>query len=96
VLVLSVDAVNRAIPVCVVVPLSHQLDKANRQFRIRIVESGKINESGTKGSPGDSVALTEQIRCISRQRLDPKRVAYLKPVALAAVEAGVKYVLGLP
>lgn len=60
------------------------------------MEAEKTPEPGTKGCPGDSLALTEQVRCISRARLDPKRIARVSPIALGAVEAGIKYVLGLP
>lgn len=82
---------------CVVVPLTRQLQKSNRHFRIRILESYKIAEAGhSREVAGDSLALTEQIRFISRDRLDAQRVASLNPLALAAVEAGVKFVLGLP
>lgn len=97
VLVVSASKLNDALPrICVIVPLTTNLDKANRNFRIRILESAKIPEQGTSGCPGDSVALTEQIRCISRDRLDENRIARAKPVAVAAVEAGIKFVLGLP
>ncbi|MEW6211538.1 MAG: type II toxin-antitoxin system PemK/MazF family toxin [Acidobacteriota bacterium] len=96
VLVISVDIINENLPICVIVPLSNQLHKENRHHRIRIVESEKIQEPGTRGCPGDSLALTEQLRCISRNRLDANRVARLKPIAMGAVEAGIKYVLGLP
>ena len=96
VLILSVDVINASLPICVIVPLSAQLAKANTSHRIRILESEKIQEPGTQGCRGESLALTEQVRCIARKRLDHKRVARLEPVALASVEAGVKYVLGLP
>ena len=96
VLVVSVDIINKALPVCVVVLLSEQLHKENRHHRIKILETQKVQEPGTKGCPGDSLALTEQIRCISRKRLDPKRIATVKPLGVAAVEAGIKFVLGLP
>ena len=96
VVVISVDVVNSTLPICVVVPLTGKLDKPNPLHRIRVHESSKIQESGTGGCKGDSLALTEQIRCISRSRLDAKRVARLTPVAIAAIEAGVKYVLGIP
>jgi mRNA-degrading endonuclease toxin of MazEF toxin-antitoxin module len=96
VLVVSADKINQSgMPICVVVPLSTQVHKANRQFRILIPENQKIPEPGTSGCPGDSVALTEQIRSISTDRLDAQRVAKVKPAATAAVEAGIKYVLRL-
>lgn len=97
VLVISVDSINVKLPICTFVPLSAQVHKANRQFRILIPESQKIQELGTKGSQGDSLALTEQTRCISIERLlDQKRVARLKTEALGAVEAGVRFILGIP
>jgi mRNA interferase MazF len=94
VLVLSTDAVNERLPICIIVPLSNQLQKVNRHHRIKILESEKIQEAGTPGCPGESLALTEQIRCISQQRLGQK-VASVKPVAIAAIEAGIKFVLKL-
>lgn len=96
VLVVSVDSINSRLPICVVVPLSEQVQKVNRLFRILILEAEKIDEPGTIGCPGESLALTEHIRSISRDRLDPQRVARLRPNAMAAVEAGIKYVLRLP
>jgi len=96
VLIISINTINASLPICVIVPLSAQIQKQNRHHRIYIDESQKVSEPGTSGCPGESLALTEQVRCIGRKRLDPKRVAYLKPTALAAVESGVKYVLGLP
>ena len=66
---------------------------------LEIVNSPTVEDfrkPGTQGCRGESLALTEQVRCIARKRLDPKRVTRLESVALASVEAGVKYVLGLP
>ncbi len=94
VLVVSVSVIN-ALPICIIVPLTSQLNKANRHHRIILIESHKIQEPGTQGCRGDSLALTEQIRSISRIRLDAQRIAKLKPTAMAAVEAGIKYVLGI-
>lgn len=96
VLVVSVNIINSNLPVCVVIPLSKQLHKKNRQHRILISESEKIQSPNTGGCKGDSLVLTEQIRMISRDRLDPKKIAKLKPMGLGAVEAGMKYILGLP
>ena len=98
VVVITADPINAALPkICIVVPLSSIVEKANRQFRILIPESQKITEPGTGGCPGDSVALTEQTRCISTERLcNQKRVGRLKTEAIASVEAGVRYVLGIP
>jgi len=98
VLIVSVDNVNKDVPICVIVPLTGVITKTPRQFRIRIPQSEKIDEPGTSGCPGDSLALTEQIRCISVSRLDKRKgkVAQVTPQAIAAVEAGIKYVLKLP
>lgn len=99
VLVFSSNKVNDALKQegCVVVPLTRQVHKENRYFRIRILESYKIPEQGhSREVAGDSLALTEQIRFISRDRMDARRVASLNPLALAAVESGVKFVLGIP
>jgi mRNA-degrading endonuclease toxin of MazEF toxin-antitoxin module len=97
VVVVSVDSVNQQIPTCVVIPLSGSLTKTPRQFRIRIPQSEKIDVPGTTGCPGDSLALTEQIRVISVNRIDRRKgkVARVTPQALAAIEAGIKYVLKL-
>lgn len=98
VVVVTADPINVALPkICIVVPLSTVVGKANRQFRILIPESQKITEPGTNGCPGESIALTEQTRCISTERLlDLKRVGRLKTEAMGAVEAGIKFVLGIP
>ena len=99
VLVFSANLVNDALKQegCVIIPLTRQIHKVNRHFRIRILEAYKIAEPGhSREVAGDSLALTEQIRFISRDRMDAQRIASLNPVALSAVEAGVKFVLGLP
>jgi len=95
-LVVSVNTVNDRLDVVVIVPLSSKIMKVNRQFRILIPENHKITEVGTNGCPGESVALCEQVRLISKARLDDIRVAHLTPTAIASVEAGLAYVLGIP
>lgn len=97
VIVVSTDGMNQAIPTCIVVPLSSVVEKQNRHSRILIPETQKVPEPGTKGCSGESLALTEQMRCVSIERfLDTKRVAKLKTEAIAAVEAGIRFVLGMP
>lgn len=102
IMVVSADQVNEALPRIVhVVPLTSQIDgKINgfsRQFRFLIRESDKIDEPGTRGCRGDSIALTEQTRCISTERfLDKRRVARLKTEMIAEIESGVRFVLGIP
>lgn len=95
-IVVSVNILNDRLGVAVVVPLTSQTQKANRQHRILIPESQKITEPGTNGCPGESVALCEQVRIISKARLDNIRVAHVTPAAIASVEAGLAYVLGIP
>ncbi len=96
VLVVSVNAVNSGLPVVVVVPLTAKIQKANRNFRILIPDSQKIQELGTSGCTGESLALTEQVRVMDKFQLDDRRVARLVPAAIGAVEAGLRYVLGIP
>jgi mRNA-degrading endonuclease toxin of MazEF toxin-antitoxin module len=96
VLVMSETFVNQRLPVCMVVPLSEQVQKANRWFRIMIPDSEKIQDAGTRGCQGDSLALCEQLRCIDQSRLIGPRLAVAKPAAIAAVETGIKYILRLP
>lgn len=95
VLVMSDNVINQRLPICLVVPLSARTTKGPRQFRILIPDSEKIQEPGTNGCTGDSLALCEQLRCIDQSRLGAKRLARVKPAAVAAVEAGIKYVLRL-
>jgi mRNA-degrading endonuclease toxin of MazEF toxin-antitoxin module len=96
VLVISTDLINDALrdEGCVVVPLTKQTHKANRHFRIKILAAHRIAEPKARILTGDSVALTEQTRFISRDRMNEERLARVTPVALGAVEAGVRFVLG--
>ncbi len=96
VLVVSANSINQAIPTVVIVPLTSQTQKKNRQFRIAIPESQKIPEPGTAGCPGESIALTEQVRMVSTIRLDNQRVARVTGSAIGAVEAGLSFVLSIP
>lgn len=101
-MVVSADQVNEALPRIVhVVPLTspkdRKIDKFTMQFRFLIRETDKIHETGTNGFHGDSIALTEQTRCISTERfLDKQRVARLKTEMIAEIESGVRFVLGIP
>jgi mRNA-degrading endonuclease toxin of MazEF toxin-antitoxin module len=96
VLVISTDLINDALrdDGCVVVPLTKQIHKANRNFRIKILEAHRVAEPNARVIRGDSVALTEQTRFISRERMGEKRLAKVTPLALGAVESGVRFVLG--
>ena len=81
----------------IAIPLTSR-EKANLQFRIEIPEGDKINEPGTKGWDGFSVALTEQVRVLDLKRLgyNPVKVGHVKPLGMNRVEAGLLFVLGIP
>jgi hypothetical protein len=78
----------------VAVPLSMKAHKQNRQFRISIADSEIIREPGnTSLMPAERIALTEQLRALSVDRLEFPRAARLTDTALYAVEAGIAFVL---
>jgi len=93
--VMSANLLNDRLNVAIVVPLSTVVTKANRQYRILIPENQKLSEPGTAGCPGESVALCEQVRIISKARMDSVRVAHLTAVAIGSIEAGLAYVLNI-
>ena len=88
VVIVSTNLINSTSPIVVIVPLSARVSKANRQHRILIPENEKISEPDTEGCGGESLALTEQVRVLSRERLYGKRVARLTPKGLSAVRSG--------
>lgn len=97
-LVVSVNSINAQLPIVVAVPLTSELHKIGnaRQFRILIPESQKIQEPGNpKGCKGDSLALAEQVRVLSIERLPSQRAARLQERAMGAVEAGIAFVLDI-
>jgi mRNA-degrading endonuclease toxin of MazEF toxin-antitoxin module len=97
-LIVSLDSINARFPIVVAVPLTTQFHKIEgaRQFRIMIFETQKIQEPGhPKGCRGDSLALTEQIRVLSTDRLPSQRAARLAPKAIDGVEAGIAFVLDI-
>ena len=91
--VVSSNAINSALPLVIAVPLSTKLNKKNRQHRIYIPKNEMILEEAVNLQ--DSIALTEQLRALSTDRLE-SRAGRLTPTAIAAVEAGIQYVLALP
>ena len=91
--VVSSNAINSAFPVVIAVPLTTKLNKKNRQHRIFIPKGEMILEGSEKLQ--DSIALTEQLRVLSTDRLE-SRAGRLTSTAIAAVEAGIQYVLALP
>jgi len=54
-----------------------------------------LKDATCKSTLQDSVALTEQIRCLSVERLYGK-IGRFSNKALFAVEAGISYVLDMP
>src|SRR5258706_9066111 len=65
------------------VPLSMQAQKQNRHFRIAVADSEIIRDPGsTSLMPAERVALTEQVRALSIQRLEFPRIAHLTDTAI--------------
>lgn len=83
------------LPILIGVPLSFEIRKKNRQFRIGILQTDIILEAGHTLDIGERVALCEQLRCLSIDRLEGKRQARITDTALYAVEAGVAFVLDI-
>jgi len=77
------------------VPLTFQVHKSNRQFRIIVLASDIIMDPGSTLDPGERVALTEQVRCLSVERLEPDRQAKLTDTAIYAVESGLGFVMDI-
>lgn len=90
---------NAIVPLGLVVgvPLSFQLQKKNRLFRISILATEIIREVGASNplDPGERIALTEQVRTLSIDRLERPRSGRVTDTALFAVEAGVAFVLDI-
>src|SRR5205807_8541416 len=78
------------------VPLSMQAQKQNRQFRIAITQPNIILDPGSTLMPGERVALTEQVRVLSVERLEFPRSGRVTNAALYAVEAGLAFVFEMP
>lgn len=67
VLIVSRDALNASSPVVVVVPLTRRANKA------KLYPSHVVIEPGGSGLDHESVALCEQVRAISKNRLQRRR-----------------------
>lgn len=81
-LIMSVDSVNRGRLTIVGIPLT--TSAAPNDIAIQINDSGQL-----------VVAVCDQIRAITKKNIDPKPKSTLSAYDLAAVEEGVKKVLGL-
>jgi mRNA-degrading endonuclease toxin of MazEF toxin-antitoxin module len=99
--IVSADSINRGVDpeTVVAVPLTSKVHRAEgnyRFFRILIPAKEFIPEPGFGGKFADSLALTEQVRVLSIPRIPVNRSGRLTPKAMAAVEAGLAYVLDIP
>jgi mRNA-degrading endonuclease toxin of MazEF toxin-antitoxin module len=94
-LIVSGDAVAR-LNLVIGVPLSQKVQKQNPEFRILITEPNIIRESTATLIPCDRVALAEQVRVLSTDRLEFPRDARVTDAALFAVEAALAFVLEMP
>lgn len=88
--ILSSDAINddESIKGYVVAPLTTNLEKGGKYFRLKLPIK-------LKGQPKqqENVLLVEQIRFISKDRLDSERLASLDKLVLGMIEVSLKYVL---
>ncbi len=87
--IVSRNAINEYSPVVIAVPLT---DKGNKT---KIYPSQVIIKAGEGGLSMDSVALGEQLRAISKTRLN-KQIGRLAPHTLASISAALKIALDLP
>lgn len=94
-LIVSSDYLHTDLEIVIAVPLTSR-EKPNPQHRIDIPDSEKINEPGTQGWMGKTIALTEQVRMLDLSRLQKVKVGQIKPLGMRKVEAGLSHVLELP
>jgi mRNA-degrading endonuclease toxin of MazEF toxin-antitoxin module len=92
----SVDAVHTRFPIVLAAPLTSKLEKAEkfRQARISLPKDSAWMRG--REMADDSLILTEQVRVLAHERLHEGPVAKLTPTSMAAVEAGLAFVLGMP
>ncbi|MBI4700265.1 MAG: type II toxin-antitoxin system PemK/MazF family toxin [Deltaproteobacteria bacterium] len=102
-LVVSSDAINRRLPIVQAVPFTTKLHKGEGQFRahsIRVLALHVTRFATTAGTAplhdGDQLALTEQLRVLSHDRLLGDPVGRVSKQALFSVEAGIRFVCGIP
>jgi mRNA interferase MazF len=89
VVVVTRDAINQNSPVLVVVPLTARTNKS------RIYPSHVVVQAGEGGLAVESVALSEQVRAISKPRL-MQYLGRLGPGRLSALNDALKITLDLP
>jgi mRNA interferase MazF len=86
VLIVSRDAINVNAPIVIAVPLTSRENK-RRLYPTHV-------ELGAGGLAKDSVALCEQVRAISKDRLT-KKIGQVSPQRMTAVDAALKISLDL-
>lgn len=104
--VFSVTQLNDRLQLFTAVPLSSPINKKTgnpkddgdfRNFRIRVLKTEKIKDPDrTDGVfDGDSIALTEQMRCFSILRIkDQQRAGAVTTKAMGAIESGILFIIG--
>jgi len=94
-LIVSADVVSRRFPIVLAAPLTSQVANHEkfREARIHLPLDSWVK---SKAMNHESLVLTEQIRVLSHERLVKGPIATLTDSAMAAVEAGLAYVLGIP
>jgi mRNA-degrading endonuclease toxin of MazEF toxin-antitoxin module len=98
--IVSANKIHSSLPIVQAVPLTSKVHKAADGYlahRILIDAPSVVAFPESKATPltGDSIALTEQVRCMSHSRLLGDPIGELSPLALSMVDAGVRYVLDL-
>jgi mRNA-degrading endonuclease toxin of MazEF toxin-antitoxin module len=100
--VLSRDSVHRNMPLALAAPLTTKVEKAMGaagSYRITVEPehvTRYADQSGVRGLDAEPrVVLTEQLRVIAHERLLENPIAQFDEEALAAVEAGLLYVLAV-
>ena len=87
-IIVSRDAINRFSPVVIVVPIT------GLEHKTRIYPSQVVVRAGTGGLTKDSIALCEQVRAISKERL-ARHLGHLPGSLMAAVDDAMKIALDL-
>jgi mRNA interferase MazF len=88
-IIVSRDAINATSPVLIIVPITSRINK--KQLYPSHVEM----KMGEAGLTSDSVVLCEQVRAISRTKLQ-KQIGHLSIQRMSQVNAALKIALDLP
>jgi mRNA interferase MazF len=89
VIIVSRDAINEHSPVVIVVPLTGAEHKRKRY------PTHVLLNAGVGGLSRDSIAVTEQVRAITKTRLT-ENVGQLKPEHMSIISAALKIAMDLP